>query len=281
MAQAFGVGEVFKVEIVDRDPSGVAKTVQATLADGSTVARSGNQLRNALGLKSSYINAINGSAGVPVAAPQAPAQPAQPTVNYERQVSMLTPAEREVKALQPFVIKAKVTPKRKGLRVWFQRLDNGEWVTFKKKRTKKNGRVRYKVKEAWPPNTTQQYRVVVVRKKQPIGVGEPIRVSVVPSVKARTVALTTPQAMNVPVGKSFTIKAKVRPKRKGLTVWRQALVDGEWRTVQRSKTKKGGRVVFRIKKAAPAGASYTYRILVVAKKQAAGASQDITVNVTP
>lgn len=281
MAQAFGVGEVFKVEIVDRDPSGVAKTVQATLADGSTVARSGNQLRNALGLKSSYINAINGSAGVPVAAPQAPAQPAQPTVNYERQVSMLTPAEREVKALQPFVIKAKVTPKRKGLRVWFQRLDNGEWVTFKKKRTKKNGRVRYKVKEAWPPNTTQQYRVVVVRKKQPIGVGEPIRVSVVPSVKARTVALTTPQSMDVPVGKSFTIKAKVRPKRKGLTVWRQALVDGEWRTVQRSKTKKGGRVVFRIKKAAPAGASYTYRILVVAKKQAAGASQDITVNVTP
>ncbi len=78
MAQAFGVGEVFKVEIVDRDPSGVAKTVQATFADGSTVTRSGNQLRNALGLKSSYINAINGSAGVPVAAPQAPGRQRTP-----------------------------------------------------------------------------------------------------------------------------------------------------------------------------------------------------------
>ena len=286
MAQAFGVGEVFKVEVIDRDVSGVAKTVQATLADGSTVTRSGNQLRNALGLKSSYINAIDGSAGVPVATPQAPnvpaapTVPAQPTVSYERQVKMLTAIDREVKALKPFVIKAKVTPKRKGLRVWFQRMENGEWVTFKKKRTKKSGRVRYKVKEAWPPNTTQEYRVLVVRKKQPIGVGETFRVSVVPSVKARSVALITPQVMNVAAGDSFKLKARVRPKRKGLTVWRQALVDGEWRTVQRSKTKKGGRVVFTIKKAKPAGATYTYRLLVIAKKQAAGASPDITVNVS-
>ena len=119
-----------------------------------------------------------------------------------------------------------------------------------------------------------------MRKKQPIGVGETFRVSVVPSVKSRSVALITPQTMTVPAGESFTLKARVRPKRKGLVVWRQAYVDGEWRTVQRSKTKKGGRVVFRVKKAAPAGASYTYRILVIAKKQAAGVSQDITVNVT-
>jgi SpoIID/LytB domain protein len=283
LAQAFGVGDVWKVEVIERDPSGVAKTVQATLGDGSTVTRSGNQLRNALGLKSSYINAIDGSAGVPVAAPQAPAPQApaqQPTVNYERQVKMLTPADRQVKALKSFNIRAKVTPKRKGLRVWFQKLENGEWITFKKKRTKKNGKVHYTVNQAWPPNTTQEYRVLVVRKKQPIGVGETFRVSVVPSVKARSVALVTPQVMDVPAGQPFKIKAKVRPKRKGLTVWRQAFVDGEWRTVQRSKTKKGGRVVFKVKKAAPAGASYTYRILVVAKKQAAGASQDITVNVT-
>lgn len=284
MAQAFGVGDVWKIEVVDRDPSGVAKTVQATLADGSTVTRTGNQLRNSLGLKSAYINSIDGSAGVPVTTPQAPASPsapAAPTVTYERQVTMLTPADQTVKALKGFTLRAKVSPKRKGLRVWFQRLDNGEWVTIKKKRTTKKGRVAYRVAQAWPPNTTTEYRVVVVRKKQPIGVGEPIRVNVVPSVKARSVALTTPQVMDVPAGKSFRITATVRPKRKGLTVWRQAFVDGEWRTVQRSKTKKGGRVVFRVKKAAPAGASYTYRILVVAKKQAAGASPDITVNVQP
>ncbi|MGA0209103.1 MAG: hypothetical protein ACO3LZ_04200 [Candidatus Nanopelagicales bacterium] len=284
MAQAFGVGEVHKIDIVQRDPSGVARTVQATLADGSTVTRSGNQLRNALGLKSSYINAVDGSAGVPVTTPQAPstpAAPAQPTVTYERQVQMLTPVDRQVKALKSFTIRAKVTPARKGLRVWFQRLDAGEWTTIKKMRTKANGRGAYQVPEAWPPNTTQEYRVVVVRKKQPIGVGETFRVSVVPSVKGRSVALVSPQTMDVPAGQSFTIRATVAPGRKGLEVWRQALVDGEWRTVQRATTKKGGRVVFRVKKAAPAGARYTYRLLVVAKRQAAGASPDITVNVVP
>ena len=283
MARAFGVGEVNKVEIVNRDPSGVARTVQATLADGSTVTRSGNQLRNALRLKSSFINAVNGSAGVPISTPQAPsapAAPAQPTVSYERQVQMLTPVDRQVKALSPFTIRAKVSPQRKGLRVWFQRLDGGEWVTFKKKRTRANGNVTHRIKQAWPPNTTQEYRVVVVRKKQPIGVGENFRVAVVPSVRGRTVALTTPQTMDVAAGKSFTIRAKVAPGRKGLTVWRQALVDGEWQTVQRGTTKKGGRVVFRVKRAAPAGATYTYRVLVVDKQQAAGASPDITVNVS-
>lgn len=283
MAKAFGVGQVFKVEIINRDPSGAARTVQATLADGSTVTRSGNQLRNALGLKSSFINAVDGSAGVPVSTPQAPSSPpvpAQPTVSYERQVQMLTPVDRQVKALNSFTIRAKVTPQSKGLRVWFQRLEAGEWVTFKKKRTKANGSVAHRVAQAWPPNTTQEYRVVVVRNKLPIGVGENFRVEVVPSVKGRSVALTTPQSMEVPAGDSFAIRAKVAPGRKGLTVWRQALVNGEWQTVQRGTTTKGGRVLFQVKKAAPAGATYTYRIVVVAKKQAAGASPDITVKVS-
>ena len=286
MSRAFGVGEVFKLDILDRHPSGVPRTVQATLADGSTATRTGSQLRGALGLKSAYITSINGSSGAPIAAPQAPSTPAAtpvpaaPTIAYERQVRMLTPVDREVKAMQPFAIRAKVTPRRAGMRVWFQRLDAGQWATIGKQRTEKNGNVALTVTEAWPPNTTQEYRVVVVRKKQPIGVGETFRVSVVPSVKGRSVALKTPQTMDVPNGEPFTIRAKVSPGRRGLTVERQAFVDGEWKTVQRGTTGKGGRVVFRVDKAAPAGATYTYRIVVIAKRQAAGASPDITLNVT-
>ena len=286
MSRAFGVGEVFKLDILDRHPSGVPRTVQATLADGSTATRTGSQLRGALGLKSAYITSINGSSGAPIAAPQAPTTPsatpvpAAPTIAFERQVRMLTPVDREVKAMQPFAIRAKVTPRRAGMRVWFQRLDAGQWATIGKQRTEKNGNVALTVTQAWPPNTTQEYRVVVVRKKQPIGVGETFRVSVVPSVKGRSVALKTPQTMDVPNGEPFTIRAKVSPGRRGLTVERQAFVDGEWKTVQRGTTGKGGRVVFRVDKAAPAGATYTYRIVVIAKRQAAGASPDITLNVT-
>ena len=92
MAQAFAAAAVQQVDVIARDPSGVAKTVQATLVDGTTVTKSGNQVRNALGLKSSYINAIDGRAGVPISVPQAPpaqtpptqAPVEQPVVNYER-----------------------------------------------------------------------------------------------------------------------------------------------------------------------------------------------------
>ena len=120
----FSATAVQQVDVIARDPSGVAKTVQATLVDGTTVTKTGNQVRNALGLKSSYINAIDGRAGVPISVPQAPpaqtppaqAPVEQPVVNYERQVTMLTPADREVRA-GAFTIRAQVSPERKD-RVW-------------------------------------------------------------------------------------------------------------------------------------------------------------------
>ena len=273
MGRAFGASDVANVQVVARDPSGVARTVQATLADGRTVTRTGNQLRSALRLRSAFINEVAAGAGVPASTPQAP------TVALERQVAMRTPADRQVKARSSFPIRATVTPRQQGLRVWFQRKENDEWVTIKRARTKKNGTVAHRVRQAWPPGTTQEYRVVVVRKQQPIGIGETTRVQVIPSVKPRTVRLLTPQSIDVAAGKPITIRARVTPQRAGLTVWRQALVDGEWQTVQRSKTNKKGRVSFRINRAAPAGANYTYRLVAVEDQQAAGASPDITVNV--
>jgi hypothetical protein len=86
-------------------------------------------------------------------------------------------------------------------------------------------------------------------------------------------------------GKSFTISAKMRPGKKGLTVWRQVLVSGdpetgEWRTVGTTKTKAGGKISFTVKKATPAGTNYLYRLVVVDDRQAAGVSPLIAVNVT-
>ena len=48
MAQAFSATAVQQVDVIARDPSGV-RSVQATLVDGTTVTKSGNQVRNALG----------------------------------------------------------------------------------------------------------------------------------------------------------------------------------------------------------------------------------------
>jgi hypothetical protein len=101
----------------------------------------------------------------------------------------------------------------------------------------------------------------------------------------RTVALISPAAISKKDGKSFVIKAKMRPGKKGLTVWRQVLVSGdpetgEWRTVGKTKTKAGGKISFKVKKATPTGATYLYRLVVVDNRQAAGVSPVISVTVT-
>ena len=146
-----------------------------------------------------------------------------------------------------------------------------------KGKTNSKGQVSFSVRKAWPPGTTTTNRLVVVRKKSPIGMSQDIAVTVIPSVKQRSVALVTPARIDAPAGKPFTITAKVRPFRSGLLVWRQALVNGEWTTVDKARTQAKGRVTFRVKRAAPAGATYTYRLVVVDKAQAAGVSPEFTV----
>ena len=287
MAKAFGVGGVWKLDVTERHVSGAVKTVQATLGDGSVVSRTGSSLRSALGLKSTYINSVDGNAGS-AGAPAIPSPLAGPPpgagegeaeqpVAAERTVRLLSPASPSVKAGASFTLRAKITPKKRDLKVWRQELVNGEWKTVARGKTNSKGQISFSIRRAWPPGTTTTNRLVVVRKKAPIGMSQDIAVTVVPSVKARSVALVSPTRIDAPAGKSFTIKAKVRPFKSGLMVWRQALVNGEWVTVDKARTKAKGRVIFRVKRAAPAGATYTYRLVVVDKAQAAGVSPEFTV----
>jgi SpoIID/LytB domain protein len=289
-AKAFGVGAVWGLNITERHVSGAVKTIAATTADNASVTRTGGQMRSLFGLRSSFVTAIDGNAGVPVNAPAPPVEaPAAPTapevVASERSVVISTKPTATQPAGKPFAVKAKVTPSKKGLQTWLQQQVNGEWKTIAKKKTKKKGRVTHRVKEAWPPSSTLLYRVVTVKKKAIVGASTELSVGVVPSVKPRTVALVTEPAVTVAAGKGLKIAAIVRPKKKGLTVWRQVLVSGdpetgEWRTADTKRTAKNGRVNFRIKKATPAGATYTYRLVVVDNRQAAGVSPLITITVT-
>jgi hypothetical protein len=257
------------------------KTIQATLGDGSVVSKTGSAIRSALGLKSAYINSVDGSAGsagaAPAVTPPAGDTEGEPVAASERQVRLLSPAATEVKAGKSYSVRAQVTPKKKDLRVWRQELVNGEWKTVAKGRTDTKGRVSFSVRKAWPPGTTTTNRLVVVRKMAPIGMSQDISVTVTPSVKARSVALVTPIKIEAAAGKPFAITAKVRPFASGLMVWRQALVNGEWVTVDKARTKAKGKVTFKVKRAAPAGATYTYRLVVVDKAQAAGVSPEFTV----
>jgi SpoIID/LytB domain protein len=287
VARAFGVPAVWQLAITERTTAGAVKTLAATLTDGSVITKTGNEMRTMFGLKSTYVTAIDGNAGIPVAQPAAPGAlaPVTQAPAGERSVLLLTTAKADQPAGKAFNIKAKVDPAKKGLRVWLQQRVGEEWKTISKKKTKAKGRITFAVKDPWPPSTTQVYRIVTTKKKIIVGTSAELGIGVVPSVRQRTLSLLSPATVSKKDGKSFVIKAKMRPGTKGLTVWRQVLASGdpetgEWLTVGKTKTKAGGKISFTVKKATPAGTTYLYRLVVIDNRQAAGVSPITTLTVT-
>jgi SpoIID/LytB domain protein len=189
LAKAFGVREVYRLAIADQTGAGAARSVQATLADGSTVTRTGSQLRSALGLRSAHITAINGEGTGAPPPPDAPAPPAQAA----------PPAEASPDAAVGAVtmkIRPGLTPKRgtslvlrgkvkAGGRHVIQRqaLVNGEWQTVQTTRSKKNGRYRMRTPKARPVGAELTYRVVAVKKQQVVGISRQLTVTVQPKKK--------------------------------------------------------------------------------------------------
>ena len=192
MAAAFGTGEVWKVDVTERYASGAAKTLTASLPDGTTVTRTGSQLRSALGLKSIYLTAISGgtvvdspvSPAAPAPAPvapvetPAPAAPAAPEVKA-RTVSLLSPAAVTVAKGAPYKVVGIVRPAKPGLHAWRQVSVNGEWKTLQKGTTTKKGRYAFAIAKAKGVGT-QSYRVLIVRKKTVVGVSPEFSVTVQP-----------------------------------------------------------------------------------------------------
>jgi SpoIID/LytB domain protein len=183
MAKAFGVPEVWKVDITERYVSGAVRTATATLGDGSTVTRSGSQLQSAFGLKSKYVTSVGGNGGAAVPAPgavpaPAPAPAPAPTTSVkQRTVSLLTPAAVVVASGKKYKVVGVVRPAKAKLKAWRQKLVNGEWTTVAKDRTSAKGRYRFVVRKT-QPSATGTYRVLVVRKGAVVGVSSEFTVSV-------------------------------------------------------------------------------------------------------
>lgn len=183
MAQAFGVGAIARVAVTGRFASGAVQAVTATLPDGSTVVRSGAKIAGALGLKSSYVNTIDGDPGVPLpqsgpapapapppeAPAPAPAPPApEPTVKT-RTVSLLTPTDVTRAAGGRYKVVGIVRPAKARLKAWRQRLVADTWTTVDKDRTNANGRYRFPRLRV-TAKSAGTYRVLVVRKRVVVGV---------------------------------------------------------------------------------------------------------------
>ena len=173
-AKAFGVPGVWKLDVTERYTGGAAKTVTATLQDGTQKSISGSALRSALGLKSLYVTAIDGQAGAAAAAPApaAPAPVAAPPAAAPASASVsMRISTSKPKPGSPVVFRGQVSSKAKGLTVERQMLVNGEWTMKARTTTKAKGRYAFTIKKAVPAGATYTYRVVVFENGAPIATG--------------------------------------------------------------------------------------------------------------
>lgn len=189
MASAFGVAAVSSVDVVERNPSGAVKAVQATTPEGVVVRRTGPQWATALKLKSRYVRTIDGKVGpalpadvaptaptapvapapAPVPDPVAPApEPPAPTPDQPT-VSLLTPAAVTVAKGQRYKVVGLVRPAKGNIRVQRQKLVGDAWKTLDTDTTNAKGRYRFVIRDAGrkAPGT---YRILVLRKGTVLGV---------------------------------------------------------------------------------------------------------------
>lgn len=194
-ARAFGVASVARLSVSERLTGGMVHRLTATLPDGTTRTISGAAMQRAFGLRSRYVNTIDGDPGAPLpGAPAAPAQPApaqptpsEPTATPADAAAPVTLSMRIGPTLKPregssVRFTGRVTPAAKGIRVERQMLQpDGTWKVMAKDRTDARGRFRFLIKKAVPAGAQHTYRLVAFRSGQEVGQSEQAVIRVRPA----------------------------------------------------------------------------------------------------
>ena len=178
VAGAFHVPAVSKLTVSERVGSGTAKTVTATLPDGTQRSIAAPAFTSAFGLKSRYLTSIDGDPGAarpgaPAPVPDATSAPAAtstpeptPSATVTGAVTMrIGPTKKPVEG-SSLQFTGQVTPRTKGITVERQMLVNGQWVVKAKAKTKKLGKYTFTIKKAVPAGANYVYRVVAYANGQ-------------------------------------------------------------------------------------------------------------------
>jgi SpoIID/LytB domain protein len=161
MAAAFGAPGIWKVDVAERLASGSVRTLVGTLQDGTTRTITGEVMRAKLGLKSTYVNAINGQAvaGAPTPTPSASASE---VAVASGKITMKIGPTLKPKVGSSLKFKGRVTPAKAGITVQRQMKVDGVWQVKATTTTKKLGQFAFTIKKAVPAGAKYEYRVVVV-----------------------------------------------------------------------------------------------------------------------
>ena len=126
----------------------------------------------------------------------------------------------------------------------------GGWQTVATKRVSKAGRTVF----SFAPAKTSKVRIDVPAS----GARQAAR-SAVLVTKVRA-AVSVQSAVIAFTGQKLRLQGEVAPGRKGVTVVRQRLVDGQWQTLGQTTTKRNGTYRFKVLPTVKNG-SYTYRVV--------------------
>lgn len=194
-ASAFGLPQVARLQVTERYTGGAVRRLTATAPDGTSRTISGSAMQRAFGLKSLYVNAVDGDPGVPVPQQQAPAAPAAPADPNAPAPQPSVPAADPVpvqlavrigptttpRAGRPVTFRGTVTPAARGLRIERQMLQpDGTWKVMARDRTDARGRFAFRIKKAVPAGASHTYRLVAFRGDQQVGESEQAVIAIRP-----------------------------------------------------------------------------------------------------
>ena len=121
--------------------------------------------------------------------------------------------------------------------------------------------------------------VISVNGEAGVPVAVPVTASGAPA--PMTVSMNISPTLVPKEGSSLRFRGQVAPATAGVQVDRQMLVDGQWKTVATKTTKANGSYLFKVKKAVPAGAVYSYRVVAVQNGAVVAQSAESVITVVP
>jgi SpoIID/LytB domain protein len=273
MSQIFGLSDVVAVRLTPFSDSTAIRTMTATSSNGATASIAGTAFRSALGslvLRSTYITGITGETG----------SSDQPT--NEVNVSLTRTPSGTIPAGSTATLSGTVSPASAGLSVQRQvRWDSRAWENRERISPAANGSFAFSLPNIGPAGTTYFWRALVYRGSTLVGVSPEIQGTIGSATGTPNPTPAPTPAPNVPrndisvslqrspsgalaAGSTAYLRGRVNPMSSSLVVQRQVRSGSAgWANRERVSPGANGRFRFEMANIGPAGASYTWRVVVL------------------
>ncbi|MFY9219391.1 MAG: SpoIID/LytB domain-containing protein [Candidatus Nanopelagicales bacterium] len=287
MGQIFGVSDIMTVQVSATLDSGAAGTVTAKTYDGRSSSVSGTSFRSALGLRSTYLIGVSsdqgsGSGGT---SPSPTPGPSQPTGEPVSVTLLKRPTGKTIEG-GTVLLKGRIKTMRDGLIVQRQvRWGSFSWQDRERRTADAAGRYTFTLADIGPVGTTYYWRTLIFDGSELVGTSPERKATISaqssssggsnggdsPSDSGTTrprsdvsVSLVKRPGGEISAGATVTLRGRVAPLNSGAVVQRQVKWAGtSWLSRETIQPGANGRFRFTVPDVAPAGRTYSWRVVVL------------------